>query len=67
MGVVSVWVPQRGCVLCREIPGAGEAGFDKSQEDHPQLSLWPQPGAESHVRGHHRRLEIQQASGFELN
>lgn len=55
--------------VCLEVPGAGEKGFDRehSKEALSQLSLWPQPGAESHVRGHQRRLEIQQASGFELN
>lgn len=55
--------------MCLEVPGAGEKGFDRehSKEALSQLSLWPQSGAESHVRGHQRRLEIQQASGFELN
>lgn len=27
-------------------------------------SLWPQPGAESHVRRHHGELEIQQELGL---
>ena len=61
-------MPQSGC-LCQEVPGTGEKGFglEHSHEEHPQVFLWPQPGADSHVRELHRRLEIQQASGFEPN
>lgn len=68
LGVGSVWVPWSD-PLRRDVPEAGEKGFDQahSQEEHPQLCLWPQPGAESPVRGHHGRLGVQQASGFAPN